>query len=234
MGVDALFAGKKKTKEFSMFEWIKKHKMLFIIMCVIILFVLIGIPFTINLLYKVGTNINVFQAEWSAGDALGYYGAVLSFLGTVILGALALYQNHIIKEEADKKAALLEEKEHIENMPKFHLRFVGSSGFGKGLSFAIKNVSNNISYEIKVYDIRIQENEKTLWEASKVFTSSNLDSKSELKIYLESPEFKNSKELNISAYMSCKDKYFEQHEYLLRVHCVYPNIYTCEDIKEIT
>ena len=45
----------------------------------------------------------MFQAEWSAGDALGYYGAVLSFLGTVILGALALYQNHIIKEEANKK-----------------------------------------------------------------------------------------------------------------------------------
>lgn len=217
-----------------MFEWIKKHKVLFIVICVIIFIALIGVPFAINLLFKADTNINVFQAEWSAGDALGYYGAVLSFLGTVILGALALYQNHIIKEEADKKAALLEEKERIENMPKFHLRFSGCSGFGKGLSFAIKNVSNNISYEIKVYDIRIQENEKTLWEASKVFTSSNLDSKSELKIYLESPEFKNSKELNISAYMSCKDKYFEQHEYLLRVHCVYPNIYICEDIKEIT
>ena len=130
--------------------------------------------------------------------------------------------------------ALLEEKEHIENMPKFHLRFVGSSGFGKGLSFAIKNVSNNISYEIKVYDIRLQENEKTLWESSNAFTSSNLDSKSELKIYIDSPGFNNSKELNISAYMSCKDKYSEQHEYLLRAHCVYPNIYTCEDIKEIT
>ena len=94
-----------------MFEWIKKHKALFFIICVIVLIALIGVPFVINLLFKADTNINVFQAEWSAGDALGYYGAVLSFLGTVILGALALYQNHMIKEEADKKAALLEEKE---------------------------------------------------------------------------------------------------------------------------
>ena len=94
-----------------MFEWIKKHKALFIIICVMIFVALIGVPFAINLLFKVDTKINAFQAEWSAGDALGYYGSVLSFLGTVILGALALYQNHMIKEEADKKAALLEEKE---------------------------------------------------------------------------------------------------------------------------
>ena len=169
-----------------MFEWIKKHKVLFIIICVIILIALIGVPFAINLLFKVDTNINVLQAEWSAGDALGYYGAVLSFLGTVILGALALYQNHIIKEEADKKAALLGEKERIENMPKFHLRFGGCSGFGGSISFVIKNISNNISYEIKVYDVRIQENEKTLWESPKNFVISNLDSKAEFKIHLDS------------------------------------------------
>ena len=216
-----------------MFDWIKKHKALFIIICVLILIALIGIPFAINLLFKIGTKISIFQAEWSAGDALGYYGAVLSFLGTAILGALALYQNHIIKEESDKKAALLEEKEHIENMPKFHLSFGGCSGFGGALSFVVKNISNNISYDIKIYDLRIQENGKTLWESSKEFTSSSLDSKRELKIHLDSPQFKDAKELQMVACMSCKDKYFENHEYLLRVFCVHPNIYTCEAVKEI-
>ncbi|MBR5826120.1 MAG: hypothetical protein IKY78_03440 [Clostridia bacterium] len=216
-----------------MFEWIKKHKALFIIICVMIFIALIGVPFAINLLFKVDTKINVFQAEWSAGDALGYYGAVLSFLGTVILGALALYQNHIIKEEADKKAALLEEKEHIENMPKFHLRFSGCSGFGCGLSFIIKNISNNISYDIKIYDIRIQEFGKTLWESSKEFTGSSLDSKGELNVHLDSPQFNDKKELRVIACMSCKDKYSDSHEYLLRINCVYPNNYDCEDIKEL-
>ena len=47
-----------------------------------------------------------FVAEWDAGDALGYYGAILSFIGTVVLGALALYQNRIIKTEAEKKLLL--------------------------------------------------------------------------------------------------------------------------------
>ena len=72
-----------------------------------------------------------FVAEWDAGDTLGYYGAILSFIGTVVLGALALYQNRIIKTEADKKAALAEEQEHAENMPRFFLRFGGASGFAE-------------------------------------------------------------------------------------------------------
>jgi hypothetical protein len=216
-----------------MFEWIKKHKALFIIICVIIFIALIGVPFAINLLFKADTNITVFQAEWSAGDVLGYYGAVLSFLGTVILGTLALYQNHLIKEEADKKAALLEKKEHMENMPKFHLRLSGSSGFCGKLSLIIKNISNNISYDIKIYDIRIQECGKTLWESSKEFTISSLDSKGELNVCLDSPQFNDKKELRIIASMSCKDKYSDSHEYLLRINCVFPNNYNCEDIKEL-
>ena len=58
---------------------------------------LLGIPFIINVLFKIYSPIYLFEAEWSAGDALGYYGDVLAFMGTVVLGALALYQNHIIK-----------------------------------------------------------------------------------------------------------------------------------------
>ena len=85
-----------------------------------------------------------FVAEWDAGDALGYYGAILSFIGTVVLGALALYQNRIIKTEADKKAALTEEQEHAENMPRFFMRFGGAGGFCASLKFVIMNVSSNI------------------------------------------------------------------------------------------
>ena len=55
---------------------------------------------------KIPAISEAFVAEWDAGDALGYYGAILSFIGTVVLGALALYQNHIIKTEADKKLLL--------------------------------------------------------------------------------------------------------------------------------
>lgn len=87
-------------------DWIKNHKVLFALICVAILLLLIGVPFIINILFKVPAISEAFVAEWDAGDALGYYGAILSFIGTVVLGALALYQNHIIKTEANKKAAL--------------------------------------------------------------------------------------------------------------------------------
>ena len=93
-----------------MIDWIKKHRVLFSLICVVILLLLIGIPFVINILFKINATTDIFVAEWSAGDALGYYGAILSFFGTVVLGALALYQNHIIKTEADKNAALVELK----------------------------------------------------------------------------------------------------------------------------
>lgn len=217
-----------------MIDWIKKHKVLFIIICVLILIALIGIPFVINLLFKIGTDIKMFQAEWSAGDALGYYGAVLSFLGTVILGALALYQNHIIKEEADKKASLLERKEHLENMPKFNMRFKHCQGFGVKIVFAIKNYSKNISYDIRVYDIRIKSNDTTVWESNKPYEKTALDTNSEFEINLDSPEIKNADVLTLHAHMSCKDKYNEHHEYLLKMYCSKPNEYICEDIKEIS
>lgn len=84
--------------------------MLFALICVVILLLLMGVPFVINILFKINATTDILVAEWSAGDALGYYGAILSFLGTVVLGALALYQNHIIKTEADKRQRLLKNK----------------------------------------------------------------------------------------------------------------------------
>ena len=72
-----------------MIDWFKKHRVLFALICVVILLLLMGIPFVINILFKINTTTDIFVAEWSAGDALGYYGAILSFLGTVVLGALS-------------------------------------------------------------------------------------------------------------------------------------------------
>ena len=151
-----------------MIDWFKKHRVLFALICVVILLLLMGIPFVINILFKINTTTDIFVAEWSAGDALGYYGAILSFLGTVVLGALALYQNHIIKTEADKKAALAEEQERAENMPRFFLRFQCASGFCGSLKFAVMNVSNNIAYTVDVYDIKIKGGSKTIWESDDI------------------------------------------------------------------
>ena len=99
-----------------MFEWIKKHK---IFVVVLSFFIILGIPFLIHVLFKIHPKNDFWVAEWTAGELLGYYGAILAFIGTVVLGMLALYQNHIIKVESDRRAELLEERERESNMPKF-------------------------------------------------------------------------------------------------------------------
>ena len=216
-----------------MLDWIKKHRILFVIVCVIISVALFGVPFLIHLLFKVNIKAEILQAEWSAGEFLGYYGAVLSFIGTVVLGALALYQNHIIKAEADKKAAILEEQERIENMPKFHMRNLGASGFCGSLRISINNVSNNIAYDVDVYDIKIKAGSKTIWESQDTYASPVINPQKNIVLNLKSPASNEKGEVVLYATMSCKDKYYQKHEYLMKMVCRYPNDYSDSYVTEI-
>ena len=54
-------------------------------------------------------NIGFLEAEWSAGEALLYFGSILSFAGSIILGALDLWQNKIVQEKNDINQQKLEE-----------------------------------------------------------------------------------------------------------------------------
>lgn len=166
-------------------------------------------------------------------DALGYYGAILSFLGTVVLGALALYQNHIIKTEADKKAALAEEQERAENMPRFFLRFQCASGFCGSLKFAVMNVSNNIAYTVDVYDIKIKGGSKTIWESDDTYGAPAINPQKEMTIQSKSPATNETGEFTLFATMSCMDKYDGKHEYILKMTCRYPNHYDDTSVTEI-
>ena len=216
-----------------MFDWIKKHKIIFSFICIAILFMLFGVPFLINLLYKVDATVDIFAAEWSAGEALSYYGAILSFIGTVVLGALALYQNHIIKVETDKKAALLEEQERIENMPRFFIRFLGASGYCGKLKFALMNVSNNMAYDVEIYDMKIKNGNKTVWETEDTYSSPAINPQKHIEIQTMSPASNEKFEMVLFATMSCNDKYRVRHEYLIKIVCKHPNNYGETSIVEI-
>lgn len=217
-----------------MFNWIKKHKVFLVLISLAVLFALVGIPLIINLLFKFNCGISMFQAEWSAGEALGYYGSVLSFVGTVVLGALALYQNHIIKEEANNRSLELENRDRLENMPKFSMAYRLHHGFGERIRFSISNLSRNISYEIKVYNIRILSDSHILWKTDATYKKSSLNSDEEFVIDLDSPEINSTNHFVLLANMSCKDKYNERHEYKLKIHCSKPNLFICDDIVEIS
>ena len=57
----------------------------------LLIVLVIGVPFLINESYK--TGFIPYVTKWDAADVLAYYGTALSFVGTVVLGALVFWQN---------------------------------------------------------------------------------------------------------------------------------------------
>lgn len=70
-------------------NWIKLHKArtIFILAAIILLPIIV-----LHLLFKIRTDYYWIQADWQSGDVLGYFGDVLSFVGTIILGYVAIIQ----------------------------------------------------------------------------------------------------------------------------------------------
>ena len=63
-----------------------------ILIIFIFCFIIFFVPLLINVLFKVNFNIPLLQSEWTAGDALNFYGSVLSFIGTITLGTISVWQ----------------------------------------------------------------------------------------------------------------------------------------------
>lgn len=85
-------------------KWIKEHALETTYIAIVLFALIFIVPLIINFSFGVDKGIPV---KWETKDALLFYGSVLSFLGTVILGGLALYQNNRFKDENDKSQANL-------------------------------------------------------------------------------------------------------------------------------
>lgn len=196
-----------------MFEWIKKHK---IFVVVLSFFIIFGIPFLIHVLFKIHPKNDFWVAEWTAGDLLGYYGAILAFIGTVVLGMLALYQNHIIKVESDKRAELLEQRERESNMPKFIASCRQCNGNTSNLKFSIKNISENLASDITVQNIKIVKPDNTVfWTAERTYKKDSLTSTEEMKVDLTNSSIREDGYTFLME-MTCRDKFNELHRYIIK------------------
>lgn len=195
-----------------MFNWMKNHKKLIAFITFMIIF---GIPFIIHVLFKLHSNIDFFVAEWTAGELLSYYGSILAFLGTVILGALSLYQNQIIKQESDKRTALLEQREHESNMPRFSVVSCNSNGNATNLGFDITNISENNAQKLIFFNIKIlNPNKESDWESKVTYVLDFLPANEKKNIKLSNPAINDDFELYME--MTCLDKYNEQHNYIIK------------------
>ncbi|MCQ2470848.1 MAG: hypothetical protein MJ147_02305 [Clostridia bacterium] len=70
----------------------KKSRKTWLFLLIVVL-ALFAFPLVINIAFKYNSGIKFFQAEWSSGDALGFYGSVIGTIGTVFLGYVAWKQN---------------------------------------------------------------------------------------------------------------------------------------------
>ncbi len=199
-----------------MFNWMKDHKKLIAFITFMIIF---GIPFIIHVLFKLHSNIDFFVAEWTAGELLSYYGSILAFLGTVILGALSLYQNQIIKQESDKRTELLEQREHESNMPRFRLRYAGSQGNTSKMQLEIENISENIANDIVLYDVKIFSAQKEiLWDKKAAVHLDTIQANNKVSIYLGNPALTENN-CCFKMKMKCDDKYGDEHSYKIWAFC---------------
>lgn len=80
----------------------KHKKATFITIAIGTLITTLSIPYLINELYIFGNKTGIgYTTSWDAKDVLSFYGSLLTFLGTVALGCLALCQNQKFKHEND-------------------------------------------------------------------------------------------------------------------------------------
>ncbi len=88
-------------------KWIYFHKITAILLIIAVIFLPV---LSIHFLFKFHSNCYWIESEWSAGEILSYFGDVLSFIGTISLGAIAVAQTEkanalngeLLKLEKDK------------------------------------------------------------------------------------------------------------------------------------
>ncbi len=99
----------------NLFDLFKLNYKLYSITAMFLL--LVFIPTCINFVYKFGMKYFIlFYTNIKDTDMIGFYGDVLSFLGTVCLGALALWQNEKLNKENEKirnQNAILEKADRL-------------------------------------------------------------------------------------------------------------------------
>jgi len=79
--------------------------------------VAIAIPIVIWLIYLIGDYLIGIPTDIQAGEVLNFYGTFLTFIGTVALSALAVWQNKKANDINERLSLLEEEKYKLEMRP---------------------------------------------------------------------------------------------------------------------
>lgn len=133
-----------------------------IIFVVIMIFLSVVMPLIIHYLFKIEALNDFFVAVWSAGDVLGYYAAILSFVSTILLSVLTLWQNEIIRRESNRNNDILKEMEIQKNQPFFKATILNKNTGFADVCLKIQNISDNVAVNPVIRNVYIDEKEKNV------------------------------------------------------------------------
>jgi len=109
----------------------------------------------IQVLYWVGSIVShPIKVDFQPSDILSYWGAFIVATGTVSLGILALYQNHILQKQAEKAQKKIEELEINKTKPILSLSLGIRFGQFSNPHFNLRNKGLGTAYDIKLSDIQ--------------------------------------------------------------------------------
>ena len=167
-------------------QFIKDHKKIFRILGTIFLVILVFIVpmLIVHVLFKWDCKNPFFVPKWTAGDALGYVGTILSFIGTISLGILALQASNkanelskkLIENEQDRyrlemrpfvivsnwEAYEIDTKALMED-PKEKYIQIGTYKTGKAVGLALELTNTTESYITVQYSRGIVRNPDLCW-----------------------------------------------------------------------
>lgn len=86
-------------------KWMKKYKKIIVILLV---FLLVGIPCSIHILYKIHIPVEFFDRIIPAGDLLNYIGSILTFIGTIAVSVSIYLADQKKEKELDLENKKLE------------------------------------------------------------------------------------------------------------------------------
>lgn len=103
--------------------------------------------FVVHLIFKWKSPYDFISAEWTAGDLIGYIASFEAFIGTIILGAIAVWQNDKANKTNDSLLSLTKESERRAVLPYLsfnsYLPSYEGSSLGYMISKGIESRKNN-------------------------------------------------------------------------------------------
>ncbi len=83
-------------------QFIKDHQCDVIFGAITVLLAVCGVPLLINWAFSKPAWFDCFAVDWNVDAALSYYGSALGFIGTVVLGAITVYQTKEAHKQTEK------------------------------------------------------------------------------------------------------------------------------------